>query len=215
MRLCCWFLELSHSIHSPRPLSRNLFCKHKRNTHRPKQAPPTDNPPTDTQPPPAAPLILCGQPALSNTLANVCEAAAAAWRMQRAGKSSGSTGRPARVEPSSPLGKQLLELLDRRRQQLERQLAEPADGDAPGLSTAGEDGAAAAGHGDESASSADRALYAAAYPDAPELIGSVVEGLKGGAFRLWVVPFAATNPDGSPPQVRSAAWPCCLVLLTC
>lgn len=49
------------------------------------------------------------------------------------------------------------------------------------------------------------ALLAAAYPEAAEVVGRAVEGLEGGRVRLWLVPFAAFNPAGGPPQV-SGGW---------
>jgi hypothetical protein len=119
-----------------------------------------------------------GQSALTNTLVNKCEAAAALYRMR-----NDPPAAPVRVDPGSAFGKQLLQLLDGRRGELER------------ASAAGAAGAWGGGL------LGPAALHAAAYPDAARIVAAAAAGLRSGRVKAWVVPFQALNPEGCPPQV--------------
>jgi hypothetical protein len=70
-----------------------------------------------------------GQPALSNNLANACEAAAALFRLQHPDGADSGGAAHTRLDPKGTLGQALLQLLAARRTQLRRHL--PAPGSPP------------------------------------------------------------------------------------
>jgi hypothetical protein len=133
----------------------------------------------------------CGQPALTNTLANDCEAAATLFRLQNASDAGAGGGgpQPARIEPGGAFGRAVLELLAQRRTEL--------------VAAAGGGGGGGGGSGQ---AAGGLALLAAGYPTAAAFLDVVSRGFSAGHIRLWLVPFGTFNPDGCPPQVGVHAW---------
>jgi hypothetical protein len=117
---------------------------------------------------------------------------------------------PVRVDPGDALGKELLQLLESRRAALAA-AAEAAAAAPPAVRRKSLDAPRRAGGGGDDRKGSGKAqggkvsrgaeLYAAAYPEAEQLLGATIQGLKSGRIRLWVVPFRALNPEGCPPQV--------------
>ncbi len=161
----------------------------------------------------AAAAAASAQSALSNTLVNPCEVAAAVYRLNCEAPVA-----PVRVDGGCNLGRQLLQLLEARKLEVERLLdaaAATADsGPAVGGATASGpavtlSSAAAAARGSSGAAAGVTAtgLFIAAYPEAVSALGRAAQGLRTGRIKLWVVPFRALNPEGCPPQFYALGVP--------